>query len=293
MTNSGVYISTAALRGRSLADMLDLLEARGLKRLELGLLEGPVDGLGALLREAREKRGFEFIIHNYFPPPARPFVLNPASIDPDHRARCLDLCRTAIDLSARLDAPFYSIHAGFTVRAEPGDLGGDLSRLPRIPRGQAETAMVETLRRLSDQAGDRLDILVENHVLIPANRVDGGNELLPGALPDELLGLLEAVDRENVGLLIDLGHLKVTAATMGQAPEAWFERLAPLTRAWHLHDNDGTADTHGPLDEAAWFWPLAGKAPAEKTALIIEAAGLSPENLVRQTELVERRWPRK
>ena len=54
-----------------------------------------------------------FLVHNYFPPPADPFVLNLASANADIRQRSLDLVSDALALSARLGAPFYSVHAGF------------------------------------------------------------------------------------------------------------------------------------------------------------------------------------
>jgi len=43
-----------------------------------------------------------YLIHNYFPPPSKPFVLNLASLDDKLYKQSIDLCINAIKLSKNL-----------------------------------------------------------------------------------------------------------------------------------------------------------------------------------------------
>jgi len=54
-----------------------------------------------------------FLLHNYFPPTANDLVLNLASADYEVQTQSKQLVKKAIELSASLNAPFYSFHAGF------------------------------------------------------------------------------------------------------------------------------------------------------------------------------------
>ena len=92
-----------------------------------------------------------------------------------------------------------------------------------------------------------LDVLVENNVC--------GPELVGKLLlqeTDEFVALFEQIDAPNLGILLDTGHLNVSAHTLGFDRMGFVETLAPLVRALHVHDNDGTADQHQPVQPGSW-----------------------------------------
>jgi sugar phosphate isomerase/epimerase len=63
--------------------------------------------------------------------------------------------------------------------------------------------------------------------------------------------LLGRIDASNVGVLLDLGHLNVTAETLGFEPSE-FDSLVDRTVAIHVHGNDGSSDEHRPITGDDW-----------------------------------------
>ena len=58
---------------------------------------------------------------------------------------------------------------------------------------------------------------------------------------------------ENVNLLIDVAHLKVSSNSL-KFNQTMFEICDPWIKAYHLSDNNGLSDTNEPFSEDAWFW---------------------------------------
>lgn len=58
--------------------------------------------------------------------------------------------------------------------------------------------------------------------------------------------LLERVDSPNFGFCLDVGHQNSFSTT---PLLEWVDALAPRLREIHLHDNDGSHDTHWPVGE--------------------------------------------
>ena len=209
------------------------------------------------------------LIHNYFPRPETPFILNLAADSPVIRALSLAHCVKAIDLCAELEVPFYSFHAGFSFEAAPAQLGGGLLDAPRFSPERAHGVFIKSLRTLCDHAEEKcVRLLVENNVVTRTNLVNGQNTLLLGADSGELLQMLAEVNSPVLGLLVDMGHLKVTAKSLGFDREEFLVRLSANIEAFHLSDNDGVTDEHLEFDENAWFLPHLRRFP--DAAMILE-----------------------
>jgi sugar phosphate isomerase/epimerase len=129
-------------------------------------------------------------------------------------------------------------------------------------------------------------LLLENNVLSPMN---AGKVQLLGVTPEEIETLFDRIDRPNVGLLLDVGHLKVSAVTLGFDMVAAAARLAPLVRCFHLSDNDGTEDSNQVIAADAWFWkPLRGALDMQPH-WVLEAYNLPLQTVVEQLALIEAR----
>ncbi len=74
---SEIYVSTSCLKGTGdLREILEVYRAHGIEKVELtGGLEYIQDPDGLLDHYS----GTNFIIHNYFPPPCEPFLMNLAA----------------------------------------------------------------------------------------------------------------------------------------------------------------------------------------------------------------------
>ena len=99
---------------------------------------------------------------------------------------------------------------------------------------------IEGLQEICDFAFDRgIRIGVENMVNM---------QFILGKHPGEISGMIESLERENVGMTLDIGH----ANTNGMVNEF----LADLSKVIHvhLHDNKGKSDEHLELGKGNIKW---------------------------------------
>lgn len=281
-----MYVSTGAFQTRSLAEIVRLAMEGGVECVELSSgTEWAPDLLAPVRRTVGA--GQRYLVHNYFPPAEQPFVLNLACAETGGLARSLRHCRDAVDLSQELGAPFFSVHAGFAFTARPEELGGDLTRSPRVPLDRAHEIFVGALRELCAYAEPRgVRIAVENNVIAPFNLVNGRNLLGLCATADDILRTREDVGATNLAFLVDTGHVKVTAAALGFDSHRFLDEVAPYVIAFHLSDNDGSADTNQPFDDHAWFVPRLAEFP--HATMILEAYRLNVEAIHACHRVVDR-----
>jgi sugar phosphate isomerase/epimerase len=91
--------------------------------------------------------------------------------------------------------------------------------------------------------------------------------------PDMLVRVVDAVSDPFLGLCLDIGHLNVYSAL--NAVE-WVRRCAHRLVHIHLHDNDGSADSHWPLgrgtiDFEPFYATLRAQAPGATLAVEVVA----------------------
>lgn len=284
-----IYFSTSSFTSRDITSTLANCQENGLTNIELGSSVLYSDDIIAIIHERRHN--FNFLVHNYFPPPSEPFVLNLASTDPVIHRQSIDLCRGAIDLCAELGVPFYSVHAGFAFHLTPAMLGDPVaqSRLDPsllISREKAYEIFVETVRELSQYAlRKNIQFLIENNVVTKEFLIRGRKSPLLLADTEEITRFFADVKDSNIGLLLDAGHAKVTATAQGVRPESFFEDLGPYVRALHLSDNDGTRDTHQSFDGNVWFAPFLKDMAS--LPMVVEVYRMPLEKMLKQRQILE------
>lgn len=280
-----LFISSSCFKDKTVFQMIDMASSFGVAGLELGYFSGRIPPFDEILQFSREK-GVRLLVHNYFPPAASPFVMNLGAADKEVRENSLLLAEKAILFCELAGIPFYSVHAGFSCHAEPEDLGCPLTSLPRFSKEQAVDNFILSISRLCSFAAARgVSVAVENHVVAPFNLVDGKNVLLPGATPEELLYILDESHAENIGFLVDLGHLKVTSNTLEFDARAALKKLLPYSFGVHIHDNDGCRDMHLPVQENVWFMDLLRDSICSNFLMVLEMPGLSLDSLDKQIAL--------
>ncbi len=280
-----IFVSSSALKARTVAAAVEECERRGLTRLELTSSFPYYEGIRQDVIGARQ-RGIRLLIHNYFPPPQHGFVINLASGNPEIRGRSIEHCRASLALSAEIGAPLFSVHAGFSVDPRPSDLGGRLTIGGRRTRADTARVFFDTVSTLCDTAKTLgVQLLIENNVLSPRNLVEGRNELLLGVTAEDFHELFEAVNSPSLGMLLDVAHLKVSAQTLGVDRRQTLEEVRPYVRALHLSDNDGTTDNNQPFEQDAWFVQHLPMFPS--AVCVIETIPLDPPALVACMRIIE------
>lgn len=198
--------------------------------------------------------GMHLQVHNYFPPPKFPFVFNLASTDSEIATRSLTHVRNAIRLSVMLRRPIYSFHAGFRINPSVNELGARLGKHSLLSRDVALQVFGERVAALAEEARrEGVTLLVENNVINTPNFEIYGEDPLLFTNPDEIASFMEFAP-SNVGLLIDVAHLKVSANTRSFDMIVAHEKIKRWVKGYHLSDNAGTADTNDPVSEESWFW---------------------------------------
>jgi sugar phosphate isomerase/epimerase len=255
-----VYVSSNSFRARSLGAVLAACDQAGITGLELSAVE---DWDEVLLQNGGSRR---YLVHNYCPPPVKPFVLNLASPDSEVLEQSLAHCREAIDLSARLGGPVYAAHAGFAIDLDPHMLGRPLAQAEAIAKASPDAEMVygrlvASVKLLTVYAKARnVRFLIENHALSELGGT-AGHRLLPMVTSGEMVRLTKDIDDEAFGVLVDVGHLNVSAHALGFDRSGFIEALLPSIGGFHLSDNSGIEDEHRSFGDTAWFLPFLRSCP--------------------------------
>ncbi len=237
---------------------------------------------------AAKSAGAPLLVHNYFPPPVQSFVLNLAATDPAIRKASHALCRHGLELTAKLGAPFYSVHAGFAMNLTPDLLGrpGQQAQIPDaclIPRAEADAAFEESVRELLGMAETLgVTLLLENNVVSATHVNAGRGDSLLLTHPDECRDFFAKHRNPRLGLLLDTGHAKVSGQTLGFAPEGFFAKCREPLAALHLSDNDGVVDSNHSFDEGAWFAPALRD--FRDLPMVIETYGLAADQRAAQID---------
>ena len=243
-----IYISTSCSESRSIGEVIEDFAGYGIRQIELSGGMDYEEDLETKLFRLQDRYDLDFLLHNYFPPPEEAFVLNLASLDEEIWHKSLDHYRKAIQLSKKLGAKRFGLHAGFFIHLGTKDLGGYADTDVRFDRDLAINRFCEGYKALRNFSGD-VKLYVENNVLSITNR-----ERYTGFKPFMLLDdedLQELKSRLDFPLLTDAAHLKVSANTLGFDFEPALKSWVHISDFLHLSDNDGEQDSNQPIEETS------------------------------------------
>lgn len=230
-----IFVSTSCLKdSRDLPTVLDTYMKAGIRNIEVGSTHNHIEDVTELLNQYRNRyRDVKFVIHNYFPPPREPFVMNLAAQDENIRLRSLEVCRNAIELCSHIDAEFYSFHPGFRVVGTLGsDFGLSSTTVPYEVAFRSFTRSLEEIVSYARESG--INVAVEN--------LEHKNDAYIMTRPEELTRILEIFP--ELFVLVDLGHLKIASRRLCFKIEEFISCVHDRVIGIHLHDNDGKSDLH-------------------------------------------------
>jgi sugar phosphate isomerase/epimerase len=248
------YVSTTCLSGRSYVETIEAYSKAEIDAVELGYCRDTEFDIETVPTEY----SFDLTAHNYFRPVADEFALNLASQDDSLRQRSVEYVRDGIDFCAQYGINRYTFHAGF--RADPDEnLQFDTTEIsPVSPCMETFVDSLESVLSYAKRHG--VSVAIENNVVEPGHLADGESVVLL-ADPAEFEMLL---DRIEVDVLLDIGHLKVAAETLNFEPEQFLNVASSQVSHIHLHTNDGTSDAHRPVQPGCWafdVWRQFGDTP--------------------------------
>jgi sugar phosphate isomerase/epimerase len=275
-----IYISTGGYTKWTCEKAIEFLSRYGFNAFELSGGKHLSDIAGALSKLSKKQK---IVLHNYFPPPREPFVFNLASLQHDIVEKSMLHAKFAIDLSSEIGSKYYSFHAGYLIDPGSNELGGLIKVRKLNDRNECKRVFIDRVNELSRYAASKkVRLMIENNVLSSENYHEFKNNAFLMVDPEETSEILEKTDY-NVGLLIDVAHLKVSAKSLGFSATDYLVDFSANTWGYHLSDNDGLRDTNYPVEKNSWFWKNIKK---NLDYYSLEIYNVEPNELCKQLDLV-------
>lgn len=282
-----IFVSSGAFQTNSLEEIIRHSCLNGIEALELS---SGIRYRQYMLDHVFANRNISYLVHNYFPTPEIPFALNLASPDVDILEKSIELCKTAISLTSELDAPYYSVHSGYLLSIPSSALGNykrqaELVNSQKINRKDGYELFLKTVNKLADYAKQKnVKLLLENNVITPEfiSRTGFNHLLLVDA--SEINRFFTDLDQDNVGILVDVGHAKVSASAMKFDAYEFIEKISDHIQCFHLSDNNGKEDQNLMSTKNSWYLPLLSN--YQGINMVIESYGLTIDQIKCQIDLI-------
>ncbi|MDN5249901.1 TIM barrel protein [Betaproteobacteria bacterium LSUCC0117] len=248
-----VFISTGGFHNKTGYEAAKYLLAHDIDSIELsgGMYSKAVEDELIILNDIANIQ-----IHNYFPTPAYPFVINIASANPSLRSKSIAHIKNAIVHASKIKNMRYSFHAGFRVDPTIQEIGGRPTYSKMVNKANALAIFQDSVLEITEHA-DKLgvEILIENNVCNQKALDIFGEVPYLLCAPDEIESFFADSRNKKVSLLMDVAHLKVSSTVLNFPKQEALENLSNTISAYHFSDNDGTEDSNNAFSMDSWFCP--------------------------------------
>ena len=199
------------------------------------------------------KNIFYFRVHNYFPPPKKSFVINLASNNKIILKKSINHVIKSIIFSKKMGCNIYTFHAGFRFDPAPKQLGSKIKFKKLQPRQAALKIFKNSVIKILDFAiKKKIFLAIENNVVTKENIFTFKENPFLLTNPKEIKNFFRTI-KGPIGLLMDVGHFKVSSKTENFSAKLGLESLRKLIKAYHLSDNDGFNDLNMSFNKNSWF----------------------------------------
>ncbi|MDP7116284.1 MAG: sugar phosphate isomerase/epimerase family protein [Candidatus Woesearchaeota archaeon] len=276
-----VYVSTACLKGRTgtfETDFYKVLQTyvdAGIRQIELGSAHFYFSDLSRLFKMQKEHE-LTFTVHTFFPPLKEQLWVNIASTNKDILDKSLKVALNAVELCRKVEAPIYTIHAGYLVDFKAQH---ELEAVTKpVPYDQAHAIFMESLKKILSKAEDN-DITIGLET-----QHDKHGEMLM-AQSEEFIKLFSEIKSKNLGILFDFGHVYSNAGYYGFKPKDYIDAIKKWIIAFHIHEGDGR-DAHLKVSSLDFFSDFPKEFFKDKF-LTLEVNRLKIDEILQQQKLLE------
>lgn len=279
-----IFISTVCLKDNTdVFHAIDEYVSAGIKNIELGSIHSYAEGMDKIGGE-----DLRLMVHNYFPPPRAPIVLNLASPDDMLAAKSVEQIKISIDYAQKVGAELYSFHPGFLLDPQGKESSGKGNYDFKFNLEDSTAYYDESFSRMctridvliSYAAGRGVSIAFENEGSISKKNI------LLMSTPDEYKKYFSLQEDRSIGMLIDIGHLRLAAKANGFDPCGFIDQYRDRIVALHLHDNDGINDRHAPVCRDGWCLDILKRSRIGNIPVVLEVRDLSLGEILQQRELL-------
>lgn len=282
-----LFVSTTFFHdGTSLREALEICKDNGITAVELGSNHSfdpnPLDTI--------RNYPFSYLVHNYFPIPASPFVLNIASLDERIREKSVEHIYKAIDFCVEAGAHLYTFHPGFITDPMGSNQTQQNYDFQWDDKAQKEypIAFDHMLRNMdkcvgySKKKGIKIAIETEgsfykkDHLLMQR--------------PDEYEKLFKYYGPADIGVNLNIGHLRLAMEAFQFSLQEFIDVIETRLVAMELSHNDGKYDEHLPLQSDGWYWDLIMDKRFESTYKILEFRNIAISEIKQNIELYKTKY---
>ena len=161
--------------------------------------------------------------------------------------------KKSILLTKQMKAKYFSFHAGFRIDPNAKSLGKKLEFYKLLERSVALRIFKKNLLKINSYAKKRkVKILVENNVITKKNLDLFKDNPLLLTNPKEIINFFKLLPKD-IGLLLDVGHLKVSSKSENFDLKKAIKKLNKLIKGYHLSENNSIADQNKPLKKKYGF----------------------------------------
>ena len=192
-------------------------------------------------------------IHNYIPFFKKPFVFNLSSTNKVISSNSIKMAKKSISLAKDLNVKYYAFHAGFLFDPKINMLGDKPVPIKILNRKIAMNQFLKNVKILSSFARKKkIELLIENNV-VSRNQFNKYKYVPLMADIKETEFVMKRIGK-SVGILLDFGHLNVSAKTLKFSKVNYIKKLNKYIKAYHISDNDGYSDQNKSFNNKSWFW---------------------------------------
>ena len=235
-----IYVSTACVNEKKLNENLKIFNKFNIKNIELTGNISFEKNYKKILKYYKINHKFNFLIHNYFPIPKKPFMLNLGTENTYLNKKSVDNCLKAIDLCNQLKIKKFSVHAPFLVNFKTSEAGKKIKERKISNKSKILKIFKKNFTLLKKYIDNDVKLYVENNVLSKENFINFGkkNPLMLTSFKD-----FDDMRQElNFKPLLDVGHLKVSSKTLGLNFKEEFDNFSKYTDFIQVSDNNGLKD---------------------------------------------------
>ena len=249
-----VYVSTGGLKN-SPSESVNFFLKNGFKNIEVsgGKYEKNLD-----VKILKSKKIANLNIHNYIPFYKKQFVFNLSSNDKKIVKNSINMAKKSINLASKLKLDYYACHAGFLFDPKITMLGDKPVPKMILDRNTAMKNFIKNIKVLiSYSKKKKMKLLIENNV-VSKRQFKKFNYIPLMADIKETQYIMRKIGKDS-GLLLDFGHLNVSAKSLNFSKELYLKKLSKFIKAYHLSHNNGLADQNRPFSSKTWFWKYIKK----------------------------------
>lgn len=277
-----IYVSSSCVPADTIKEAVETLAIEGCKNIELSGGTNYYNHIMEDLIALKDKYGLSYLVHNYFPPPDNHFILNISSVDKTLRNKSVKFVKKSLFVAHKLKSTLYALHPGYTK-----DLILDENNEHFIPCSNNYKNKIHSLE------------ILEKCLRILCNEaksyglIFGVENLFP--LPDNNFSLLceeweidwlfkRCADIPNLGLLLDLGHAKISSKLLNFDLNSFLEPIVNKYRhrllGIHLSDNSGLRDDHFLPERDSWMLSFIMKNNLNHLPITLESRNSSFDEIL-------------